>query len=72
MTDEKQKPEEGEVTEEQLKDVSGGSTVQRSPQELSLAKQMDVSDVKLAGDILQGNQVDTVNLDTVSSDDEDG
>ena len=71
MTDEKQKQEDDEIAEEQLNDVSGGSTVQRTFEEMSLSKQTDAATPQLMQDVIQGNQLGPVEINVVRTDDDE-
>jgi len=48
MTDEKQKPEEGEVSDEQLQGVAGGATSPKDQQPISQTKPLDMDTPDLA------------------------
>ena len=71
MTEGKQKKEEDEVTEEQLDEVSGGLTADRTIEEMSLTKQMDQASVDLAQFAIEGNAPGTVEINFVHTDDDE-
>ena len=71
MTDEKRKPGDDEVTEEQLEDVAGGATAPKAGMEPLSTKQVDMASVPLA-DFVSDHTIDTINLDHgAQTDDED-
>jgi len=71
MTDEKKKPEEDEVTEEQLEDVAGGATAGTVLPDISLTKQADKASVPLADFVSEGSFSDPVVLEVRTAGDED-
>jgi len=73
MTDEKKKPEEDEVTEEQLEDVAGGATADTALQEITLAKQADKASARLMDTVNEGSTMGSAELDftSITDDDED-
>ena len=69
---EKKRPEEDEVTEEELKDISGGATASAAQQDVGLAKQFDVSSAAVMDKLAEGGQIDQIHIDAVDTpDDED-
>ena len=71
MSDEKKKPEEEEVSDEQLNDVTGGATASTAHQDINLAKQWDVATPTSMDSALGGNTIDPTNLDVVRSTDDE-
>ncbi len=61
MTDEK-KPEEDEVTEEQLEDVTGGATAPPTTQPISQTKPLDMDTADLAN-FVSDHTTDTASLE---------
>jgi len=73
MTDEKKKkPEENEVSDEQLEDVAGGATAGAVQQDISLTKQVDKASTPLMDSVNEGNVIYPIVLDFGgTTDDED-
>jgi type VI protein secretion system component Hcp len=73
MTEEKKKPEEDEVSEEQLEDVAGGATADATLQETTQVKQADKASAPLMQHLVEGDGPGTAEIDFVRSagDDED-
>jgi len=74
MTEEKKKPEEDEVSEEQLEGVAGGATANPTLQEMTLAKQFDKASTLLMDHVIEGDGPGTAEIDfvrTAGDEDED-
>ena len=71
MTDEKKKPDEDEVTEEQLEDVAGGATADTALQETMLTKQVDKASAPLMDTVNEGNTMGSAELDLTRTTDDD-
>ena len=71
MTDEKKKPDEDEVTEEQLEDVTGGATAPTT-QPITGTKPQDIASARIADLVCDGKMplVDPLDV-TEITDDED-
>ena len=65
------KPEEDEVTEEQLEEVAGGATAGTVQQDISLTKPADKASAPLADFVSEGNPNDPVLLDLTATTDDD-
>ena len=66
MTDEKKKPEEDEVGEEQLEGVAGGATAPKVQQSISQTKQEDIASTPLAN-FVSDHTTDTASLDGMAT-----
>ncbi len=71
MTEEKKKPEEDEVTEEQLEDVAGGATANTALQEITLAKQVDKASAPLMDHVIEGHSPGTAEIDPMRTTEDD-
>ncbi len=71
MTEEKKKPEDDEVSEEQLEDVAGGATSSATPGEVTQAKQFDIATPKIADHIVDGDALGTAEIDFMRTTDDD-
>jgi type VI protein secretion system component Hcp len=72
MTDEQNKPQEDEVSEEQLDGVSGGATAANpTVEDMTLAKQIDKATTPIFGQAVDGNSPGVAEIVVRTTDDED-
>ena len=65
------KPEEDEVTEEQLEEVAGGATAGTVQQDISLTKPVDKASAPLAEFVSDGSPNDAIGLHLTGTTDDD-
>ena len=71
MTEEKKKPEEDEVTEEQLEDVAGGATANTALQDIALTKQVDKASAPLMDHVNEGDSLGPAGIELGRTTDDD-